>query len=99
MELIDVVATAHFENPQTGAVARKQRLRIGKQLAQYLDSLGLITFVNPIVAAVREYPKTEAVSLGGDEPSTLSQPEAVSQSETVPIFRRGRRRKTDASSQ
>jgi len=47
MELVEVVAKAHFENPQTGAVARKQRLRIAKPLAEYLDSLGLIAFVNP----------------------------------------------------
>jgi hypothetical protein len=99
MQLIDVVAKAHFENPQTGAVSRKQRMRIDVHLAQYLEGLGLIDYLNPPVATVREYPKTEAVSLGGDVSSTLSQPEAVSQSETVSILRRGRRRKTDASSQ
>jgi hypothetical protein len=97
MELIDVVAKAHFENPQTGAVARKQRMRIDVHLAQYLEALGLIDYVNPPVAAVREYPKTEAVDLGGDVPSTWSQPEAASLSETVTTFRRGRRRKADAS--
>lgn len=99
MELIDVIAKAHFENPQTGAVSRKQKLRIGKELAEYLSSLGLVDFVNPTQAAVREYPKTVATDLGGDEPSTSSQPDQASQSETAKVFRRGRRRKTDASSQ
>ena len=94
MELIEVVAKAHFENPQTGAVARKQRLRIDVHLANYLESLGLIDCVNPIVAAVREHPKTEATSLGGDAPQSLSQPEPALPSETVTLSRRGRRRKT-----
>ena len=97
MELVDVVAMAHFENPQTGAVSRKQRLRISKQLADYLDSLGLVTFVNPIVTAVREYPKTEATDLGGDEPSTLSPQAPAALSETAKIFRRARRRKAGES--
>lgn len=97
MELVDVVAIAHFENSQTGAVARKQRLRIGKPLAQYLESLGLVAFVNPPVTAVKESPKIEATDLGGGEPSTLSPQAPVSQSETAKVFRRGRRKKTDES--
>ena len=97
MELIDVIAKAHFENPQTGAVSRKQKLRIGKQLAEYLASLDLVDFVNPPQAAVREYPKTEATDLGGGEPSTLSQQDQVLPEPTATVFRRGRRRKTDAS--
>lgn len=99
MELIDVVARAHFENPQTGAVSRKQKLRIGVQLAEYLASLELVDYLNPPKAAVREIPKTEATDLGGDEPSTLSQQAQVSHEQTATVFRRGRRRKTDASSQ
>ena len=99
MELIDVIAKAHFENPQTGAVSRKQKLRIGKPLAEYLASLDLVDFVNPPQAAVREYPKTEATDLGGDEPSMSSQQAQASQPETATVFRRGRRRKTAESSQ
>ena len=99
MELIDVVAKAHFENPQTGAVARKQKLRITRVLAEYLASLDLIDFINPRQAAVREYPKTEPEDLGGGEPSTLSQPDQVSPEPTAKVLRRGRRRKTEESSQ
>jgi hypothetical protein len=93
MELIDVIARVHFENPKTGSVSRKQRLRIIKPLAEYLAGLGLVDFINPPQAVVREYPKTEPESLGGDEPSTLSQPvQALPETIATP-FRRGRRRK------
>jgi hypothetical protein len=99
MELIDVIAKAHFENPNLGAVARKQRLRIGKPLAEYLVGLELVDYANPPKAVVTESPKTEAADLGGDEPSTSSQPDQASQEETVSTSRRGRRRKTGEYSQ
>jgi hypothetical protein len=93
MELIDVIARVHFENPKTGSVSRKQRLRIGKPLADYLAELGLVDFLNPPQAVVREYPKTEPESLGGDEPSTLLQPAQALPEATATVFRRGRRKK------
>lgn len=93
MELIEVIAKVHFENNQAGSVSRKQRLRIGKPLADYLAGLGLVDFVNPPRAVVREYPKTEPASLGGDEPSTLLQPAQALPEATVTLSRRGRRRK------
>jgi hypothetical protein len=99
MELIDVIARAHFDNPKLGAVARKQRLRIGKDLAEHLASLDLVDYVNPPKAVVVEAPRTEATDLGGDEPSMLSQQAPVSPDETATVFRRGRRRKTEESSQ
>lgn len=94
MELIDVIARVHFENPKTGSISRKQRIRIGKPLADYLAGLGLVDFLNPPQAVVREYPKTEPASLGGDEPSTLLQPAQALTDTTVTLSRRGRRRKT-----
>lgn len=99
MELIDVIAKAHFENPNLGAVSRKQRLRIGKPLAEYLASLDLVDYVNPPQAAVKESPKIEATDRGGDEPSTSSQPDQAYEEAIVSPFRRGRRKKTDESSQ
>lgn len=98
MELIDVIARAHFDNPKVGAVTRKQRLRIGKDLAEHLAALDLIEYVNPPKTEVKEYPKIEATDLGGDEPSMLSQPDQASVEETATVFRRGRRKKTAESS-
>jgi hypothetical protein len=94
MQLIEVISRAHFEDTRIGSVTRKQRLRISADLADHLYGMGLIDYVNPPQAVVIESPKTEATDLGGDAPQSLSQPEPASQSETVKVFRRGRRKKT-----
>jgi hypothetical protein len=93
MQLIEVISLAHFEDTRIGSVTRKQRLRISADLADHLYGMGLIQYANPQQAVVIESPKTEPVHLGGDAPQSLSQPEPVSQSETVKVFRRGRRSK------
>ena len=93
MQLIDVIAKAHFEDTRIGSVTRKQRLRISADLADYLFGMGLIDYVNPPQAVAIENAKTEATDLGGDEPQSLSQPEPALPSETVKVFRRGRRSK------
>lgn len=93
MEIVDIVAKAHFEDPRIGAVARKQRMRVARPLAEYLESLGLVHFVNPTQADVIQSPKTEPESLGGDEPQPLSLPDQASPEQTATLSRRGRRRK------
>jgi hypothetical protein len=93
MEIVDIVAKAHFEDSRVGAVARKQRLRVARPLAEYLESLGLVDFVNPTQAVVIQSPKTEPESLGGDEPLALSPPAQASQEQTATVSRRGRRKK------
>jgi hypothetical protein len=94
MELIEVIANSHFEDSRIGAVSRKQRLRIGKELAVQLVSLGLVEYANPQKAAVAETPKIDPVVVGGDEPSMSLPQEQASQEETATLFRRGRRKKT-----
>jgi hypothetical protein len=94
MELIEVIAKSHFEDTRIGAVSRKQRLRIPKELAEFLVNLDLVDYINPPLALVKQTPQIEATESGGDEPQSWSQPEQVSQSETVQAPKRGRRRKT-----
>jgi hypothetical protein len=94
MELIEVIANSHFEDSRIGAVSRKQRLRIGKQLAEHLVSLGLVDYVNPPQAVVYENPKIEPEVVGGDEPSMSLPPERVLPEKTATLFRRGRPKKT-----
>lgn len=94
MELIEVIARTHFSDSRIGSVSRKQRIRIPKDVAEHLISLDLVEYLNPIKAVVESPVKIEATELGGDEPSTLSQPEPVLQEETATLFRRGRRKKT-----
>jgi hypothetical protein len=93
MEIVDIIAKAHFEDSRLGAVARKQRMRVARPLAEYLVSLGLVDFVDPTQAVVTQSPKTEPESLGGDEPQPLSLPDQALPDTTATVSRRGRKRK------
>jgi hypothetical protein len=95
MELIEVIAKSHFEDSRIGAVSRKQRLRIPKELAEFLINLDLVTYVNPPQAVVKHTPQIVATDAGGDEPQSWSPPAQVLQKETVQLLKRGRRKKTD----
>jgi hypothetical protein len=94
MEMIDVIAKAHFDDSRLGSISRKQRLRIQKALAQHLADLGLVDLVDPPQAVAVSTPKTEPEVVGGGAPSTLSPPALVSDESTATLFRRGRRKKT-----
>jgi hypothetical protein len=91
MELVEVISRAHFENPQTGAVSRKQRLRIGVELAKYLKSLDLIDYANPTVTVAKTTAKTEVENLGGGAPSMLLPQAPVLPEQIAPTLPRGRR--------
>lgn len=107
--MIKVRAAAHFSSSQFGTFTPGEFLMLPVEIANRYAQSGLVTIENyeskphaykapnPPLAAVREYPKTVATDLGGDEPSTLSQPAQASRSETAKVFRRVRRRKTDES--
>ena len=97
MELIEVIAKSHFEDSRIGAVSRKQRLRIPKELAEFLVKLDLVDYINPPLALVKQPPQTEATDAGGDELPSWSPPEQVLPETTAPLFRRGRRKKTGES--
>lgn len=72
MEIVDVIATAHFSDTRVGAVSRKQRIRLAAPLAEELFGLGLIQYANPPMAAPQNPPPTEALADGGDEsPASL----------------------------
>jgi len=91
MELVEVISRAHFENPQTGAVSRKQRLRIGVDLAEYLKSLDLIDYANPTVTVAKTIAKTEVEKLGVGVPSMFLPQAPVLPEATVNPLPRGRR--------
>jgi hypothetical protein len=72
MEIVDVIATAHFSDTRVGAVSRKQKIRIAAHLAEELFGLGLIQYANPLQAAPAKPSQTEALAAGGDEsPASL----------------------------
>lgn len=93
-EIVDVIAKAHFSDARIGAVGRKQRLRIPKQLAEYLVSLDMVDFVNPPVVATQEILSIEPAESGVEQPSAVSQPAQVLLEQTAKPSRRGRKKTT-----
>ena len=83
MELIEVVATAHFTDTRIGAVSRKQRLRLPVMLAEELESLSLVKPLNPHSTTATNPQQTAPQAVGGGESSVLSQAGQASQSETA----------------
>lgn len=98
-EIVDVIAKAHFFDERIGAVGRKQRLRIPKQLAEYLVSLDMVDFVNPQQVAPQEPNSTEPVESGVEQPSVVSQPAQASPKRTATPSRRSSRKTAGESSQ
>ncbi len=108
-KMIKVRAAAHFSSSQFGTFTPGEFLMLPEDIANRYAQSGLVTLENyeskphvykapnPPVAAVKDTPKTEATDLGGDEPSTLSQPVQALRKETATTFKRGRRRKADES--
>ena len=93
-EIVDVIAKAHFFDERIGAVGRKQRLRIPKEVAEYLIGLDMVDYVNPPAVASQESHSTEPVESGVEQPFAVSQPAQVSEEQTAKPSRRGRKKKT-----
>lgn len=83
MELIEVVATAHFTDTRVGAVSRKQRLRLPVMLAEELESLSLVKPLNPHSTTATNPQQTAPQDVGGGESSVSSQAGQASQNETA----------------
>jgi len=90
MELIEVIALAHFEDTRIGAVTTKQRMRVTAAIAKQLHDLELVAYVNPPKAVVASPVKTEVAQDGGDKPfASLPQAQALEEP-IVSVSRRGR---------
>lgn len=83
MELIEVVATAHFTDTRIGAVSRKQRIRIARPLAEELASLGLVTFLHPTAATAVPAQSTAPLGDGAGESPALSPADQASPETTA----------------
>lgn len=93
MELVDVVATAHFSDTRIGALSRKQRTSIPRHVAEELIKLGVIQYVNP-PAAVAQQPAPTAPAVDGGEPLSVSSP--VDQASLPRTRKQSRRNKENA---
>lgn len=72
MEMIEVIATAHFTDTRFGAVSRKQKLRLSLEAAEHLEELGLVQRVNPTSATANVPHSTAPQDVGGGESPVLS---------------------------
>lgn len=67
MEIIEVVALAHFADTRVGSVSRKQKLRLAPQIADQLEEMGLVARVNPPQATPTTPPSIAPQVAGGGE--------------------------------
>lgn len=75
MEIVEVVALAHFADTRVGSVSRKQKLRLNPVLAEQLEEMGLVARVNPPQATAIAPQPTAPLGAGGGE-SLVSSPAA-----------------------
>jgi hypothetical protein len=90
MELVEVIAIAHFEDSRIGALSRKQRTKIPLPVAEQLVDMGLVAYVNPPVAVAQENPLTDPQQDGVEQLSESSQAEQVSPKQTRKYTRRNK---------
>lgn len=67
MEIIEVVALAHFADTRVGSVSRKQKLRLPPMIAEQLEEMGLVARVNPPQATPTTPPSIAPQVAGGGE--------------------------------
>ena len=85
MEMIEVIATAHFTDTRFGAVSRKQKLHLPLEVVEQLEPLGLVQRANPTAATASAPQSTAPQDVGGGE-SPVSLPAApASPSKTVSL--------------
>lgn len=99
MQLVDIVANSHFTDTRIGSISRKQRIKVPLRIAQELQSLKLVKIINPQPAVFQNYPRSAPPLVGGETQSVSSPVDQVSQQQTPKQSRRGRPKKTGASSQ
>lgn len=83
VDIVDVVATSHFDDPRIGSVSRKQRLRIPKPLAEYLHGLEVVRYLDETPAEQKKSDSTDPPEDGGEKQSASSPADPVSDKKTA----------------
>lgn len=83
MELIEVIALSHFTDSRIGGASRKQKLRLPVEIAEQLESIGLVQRTNPTAATANAPQSTAPQGVGGGESPALLPAAPVSPSETA----------------
>lgn len=85
MEMIEVIALAHFTDSQVGSASRKQKLRLPLGVVERLESFGLVQRTNPKVATASAPQSTAPQGVGGGESPALLPAAPVSPSATATL--------------
>lgn len=83
MELIECVATSHFDDSKLGSISRKQRLFLDRSTFERLQGIGLVKALNPTATAASVPQSTAPQVVGGGESSASLQAAPASQPTTV----------------
>ena len=77
MELVEIVALAHFDDSRIGSVSKKMRLRVPSVVADDLHSIGLVEILNPTLASAQSVPMTAPQVVGRGVSPVLLQADQV----------------------
>ena len=78
MELVEIIALAHFEDSRIGSVSKKMRLKVPSVVADDLESIGLVQILNPRVATAPRSAMTVPQVVGQGVSPVLLQADQVS---------------------
>lgn len=78
MELVEIIALAHFDDSRIGSVSKKMRLKVPSVVADDLESIGLVQIVNPRVATAPRSSMTAPQVVGQGVSPVLLQADQVS---------------------
>lgn len=85
MEMIEVVALAHFSDTRVGSASRRQVLRLPLEVAEQLESIGLVKRTNPTAATASAPQSTAPQGVGGGESPALLPAAPASPSKTATL--------------
>jgi len=78
MELVEIIALAHFDDSRIGSVSKKMRLKVPSVVADDLESIGLVQILNPRVATAQRGSLTVPQVVGQGVSPVLLQADRVS---------------------
>ena len=86
MELVEIIALAHFDDSRVGSVSKKMRLKVPSVVADDLESIGLVQILNPPVARAPKSPLIAPLVDGQGVSPVLLQAAQVSPRQTATLL-------------
>jgi len=86
MELVEIIALAHFDDSRVGSVSKKMRLKVPSVVADDLESIGLVQILNPSVARAPKSPLIAPLVDGQGVSPVLLQAAQVSPRQTATLL-------------